>query len=94
MKAFQKAPKSLTASINGELPNDVELPNNVGVTQMFLLELTMEIKEDDGKVILSKFHCTTVSIHWEVFALTCAGCMNRYKSMRWLMIGQYTYMGK
>ncbi|BES92829.1 Kinesin protein [Nesidiocoris tenuis] len=49
MKAFQKAPKSLTASINGELPNDVELPNNVGVTQMFLLELTMEIKEDDGK---------------------------------------------
>uniref|UniRef100_A0A146LJE7 Rab GTPase-activating protein 1 n=2 Tax=Lygus hesperus TaxID=30085 RepID=A0A146LJE7_LYGHE len=49
MKAFQRVPKSLTASVNGELPPETDLSNNVGGTQMFLLELTMEIKEDDGK---------------------------------------------
>lgn len=50
MKAFQRVPKSLTTSVNGELPSESELPSSAGSTQMFLLELTMEIKEDDGKV--------------------------------------------
>ncbi|KAL1138790.1 hypothetical protein AAG570_008852 [Ranatra chinensis] len=49
MKAFQRVPKSLTTSVNGEIPTDSEISNGVGNTQMFLLELTMEVKEDDGK---------------------------------------------
>ncbi|XP_073988097.1 rab GTPase-activating protein 1-like [Rhodnius prolixus] len=50
MKAFQRVPKSLSTSVNGELPSESggEL-SNVGNVQLFLLELTMEMKEDDGK---------------------------------------------
>lgn len=49
MKAFQRVPKSLSTSINGELPSEADLPSNVGNVQVFVLELTMEIREDDGK---------------------------------------------
>lgn len=49
MKAFQRVPKSLSTSINGELPSEADMPSNVGNIQVFVLELTLEIKEDDGK---------------------------------------------
>ena len=52
MKAFQRVPKSLSNSINGELPQEADLLNNIGNIQVFVLELTMEIKEDDGKVTI------------------------------------------
>lgn len=51
MKAFQRVPKSLSTSINGELPTEGELLSNIGNIQVFVLDLTMDIKEDDGKVI-------------------------------------------
>lgn len=56
MKAFQRVPKSLSASINGELPSEADLPSNVGNIEVFVLELTMEIKEDDGKVSIFNFN--------------------------------------
>ncbi|XP_014284415.1 rab GTPase-activating protein 1 isoform X1 [Halyomorpha halys] len=49
MKAFQRVPKSLSTSINGELPTEGELLSNIGNIQVFVLDLTMDIKEDDGK---------------------------------------------
>lgn len=57
MKAFQRVPKSLSTSVNGELPSESggEL-SNVGNVQLFLLELTMEMKEDDGKVSALLLH--------------------------------------
>ncbi|XP_014248994.1 rab GTPase-activating protein 1 [Cimex lectularius] len=46
-KAFKTISKSMTTSVNGDLMSDPEIANNSG--KMFLLQLTMEIKEDDGK---------------------------------------------
>lgn len=50
-KAFQRVPKSLTASVNSELGNGdpMEMLNRSGGLQMFIFEVSMEIKEEDGR---------------------------------------------
>ncbi|XP_039287963.1 rab GTPase-activating protein 1-like, partial [Nilaparvata lugens] len=51
VKAFQRVPKSLSTSVNGELAlEDQETGNkNANNTHMFVFEVSMEIKEDDGR---------------------------------------------
>lgn len=52
-KAFhQRAPKSLTTSVNGELvSSDIkEISSRSGSLQTFVFEVSMEIKEEDGRV--------------------------------------------
>ncbi|XP_075228045.1 GTPase activating protein and centrosome-associated isoform X2 [Lycorma delicatula] len=50
IKAFQRVPKSLTTSVNGELTSDdQESVNKSNNTHMFVFEVSMEIKEEDGR---------------------------------------------
>ncbi|RZF46463.1 hypothetical protein LSTR_LSTR012538 [Laodelphax striatellus] len=51
VKAFQRVPKSLSTSVNGELTLEDQDSSNKGGnnTHMFVFEVSMEIKEDDGR---------------------------------------------
>ncbi|XP_046669635.1 rab GTPase-activating protein 1-like isoform X3 [Homalodisca vitripennis] len=50
-KAFQRVPRSMTTSVQGELlsADQAELMSRSGSLQMFVFEVTMEIKEEDGR---------------------------------------------
>ncbi|XP_054272121.1 rab GTPase-activating protein 1-like isoform X2 [Macrosteles quadrilineatus] len=50
-KAFQRVPRSMTTSVQGELlsVDQAELMSRSGCLQMAVFEVTMEIKEEDGR---------------------------------------------
>lgn len=57
VKAFQKELKSTSSSTSPDLSTSVTLDNmqsKSGSTEIFIFEVSLEIKEDDGKVKLLK----------------------------------------
>lgn len=53
VKAFQKEPKSTFSSFTSpELPSNItlDMQSKNGSTEIFIFEVSLEIKEDDGKV--------------------------------------------
>lgn len=52
VKAFQKELKSISSSTSPELSSNVtlDMQNRNGSTEIFIFEVSLEIKEDDGKV--------------------------------------------
>lgn len=52
MKAFQTEIKSTSSSTSPELSSNVSLDmqSKNGSTEIFIFEVSLEIKEDDGKV--------------------------------------------
>jgi hypothetical protein len=56
VKAFQKESKSISSSVSSELSSNitVDMQNKNGSTEIFIFEVSLEIKEDDGKVISFK----------------------------------------
>lgn len=56
VKAFQKESKSTVSSILPQLDSNVtlDMQSKNGSTEIFIFEVSMEIKEDDGKVTFLK----------------------------------------
>lgn len=52
VKAFQKEPKSNSSSTSPELNSNItiDMQSKNGTTEIFIFEVSLEIKEDDGKV--------------------------------------------
>lgn len=52
VKAFQKELKSISSSISPELSSNItlDMQSKNGSTEIFIFEVSLEIKEDDGKV--------------------------------------------
>lgn len=48
-KAFQRIPRSMTSSLTGSDFNGFNAGNEKGNTRVFIFEVTMEVKEEDGK---------------------------------------------
>lgn len=58
VKAFQKESKSISSSTSPELSSNVtlDMQSKNGSTEIFIFEVSLEIKEDDGKVILKIYY--------------------------------------
>lgn len=56
VKAFQKELKSASNSTSPELNSTItlDMPSKNGSTEIFIFEVSLEIKEGDGKVKLNK----------------------------------------
>jgi len=52
VKAFQKEQKSISNSTSPEISSNItlDMPSKNGSTEIFIFEVSLEIKEDDGKV--------------------------------------------
>lgn len=52
VKAFQKEPNSTSISTSPELSSNtrLDMQSKNGSTEIFVFEVSLEIKEDDGKV--------------------------------------------
>lgn len=52
VKAFQKELKSISSSTSPELSSNItlDMQSKNGSTEIFIFEVSLEIKEDDGKV--------------------------------------------